>query len=154
VSVQRLSRLGICVSDLERSLRFYRDALGFNEESRLKVTGDDSARLLDIDGGNVEAVFLKRDGTCIELLFYPDAGCDGAGAPRPMNGAGLSHLAFRVEDLDQACLAVEQYGGKLLQSSRVENKHWGTRVIFATDPDGLRLELLQAPGDPDNLPGT
>ena len=51
MSVQRLSHIGVCVSDLERSVKFYRDALGFRELSRLAVEGAESERLLDIEGG-------------------------------------------------------------------------------------------------------
>ena len=43
MSIQRLSHIGICVSDLQRSLGFYRDALGFRELSRIAVEGAESA---------------------------------------------------------------------------------------------------------------
>ena len=70
MTVQRLSHIGICVSDLERSVRFYRDVLGFEEMSRLQVKGAEAERLLQLAGGELQAVYLQRDGTRIELLFY------------------------------------------------------------------------------------
>jgi catechol 2,3-dioxygenase-like lactoylglutathione lyase family enzyme len=39
MAVRRFSHLGLCVADLERSLRFYRDGLGFRERSSLDVGG-------------------------------------------------------------------------------------------------------------------
>ncbi len=153
MQVQRLSHIGICVSDLERSVAFYRDALGFTELSRLTVSGEDSARLLDIEGGALEAVYLERDGTRIELLYYPDAGHRAVDAPRPMNRVGLTHLSFRVADLDAVVSDIDKLGGNCMDGTRIANEDWGTGAVFVTDPDGLRIELLQAPGDPDSLPG-
>jgi len=153
MSVQRLSHIGICVSELERSVAFYRDALGFEEISRLEVAGPESARLLQLEGGAVHAVYLQRDGTRIELLFYPQDGHQGAGAPAPMNRLGLTHLSLRVADLDAVVAAVASLGGASLDATRIDNDAWRSKAVFVTDPDGLRIELLQAPGDPNALPG-
>ena len=48
MQVQRLSHIGICVTDLEASVAFYRDALGFSELSRLEVSGSEAERLLEL----------------------------------------------------------------------------------------------------------
>ena len=71
MSVQRLSHIGICVSELERSVLFYRDVLGFRELSRLRIKGPEPERLLHIAGGELQAVYLQRDGTRIELVQAP-----------------------------------------------------------------------------------
>jgi len=152
--LQRLSHIGICVSELERSVRFYRDVLGFEELSRLQVKGPEAERLLNIDGGELQAAYLQRDGTRIELLYYPVVGHEGRATPRPMNRLGFTHFSLRVADLDSVITAVEQGGGSTLTETRVDNETWGSKVVFVTDPDGLRIELLQAPGDPNALPGS
>jgi catechol 2,3-dioxygenase-like lactoylglutathione lyase family enzyme len=69
-SIQRFSHVGICVSDLDRSLAFHRDALGFREVGRLDVTGEAPETLLGLRDVALEAVFLERDGVRIELLHY------------------------------------------------------------------------------------
>jgi glyoxylase I family protein len=153
MTVQRLSHIGICVSDLERSVRFYCDVLGFEELSRLQVKGEASERLLQLPGGELEAVYLQRDGTRIELLFYPVAGHECATTPRPMNRLGFTHLSLRVADIDAVVAAISESGGDNLAETRVDNPRWGTKAMFVTDPDGLRIELLQVPGDPNTLPG-
>ncbi len=154
MKVQRLSHIGICVSQLERSLVFYRDVLGFRELSRLTVTGPQAEQLLDIKGVELQAVYLERDGTRIELLYYPVGGHPGPAGPGPMNRLGLTHLSFRVADLDAVVEAAQQAGGECLRASIVANEAGQTKAVFITDPDGLRIELLQAPGDPDALPGS
>jgi glyoxylase I family protein len=152
MNVQRLSHIGICVSELERSVAFYRDALGFVEASRLQVSGPESERLLELKGGAVHAVYLQRDGTCIELLYYPGAGHQGAQTPRPMNALGFTHLSLRVADIDAVIAAVESGGGACLAHTRISNEAWRSEAVFVTDPDGLRIELLQTLGDPGALP--
>ena len=135
-------------------MHFYRDVLGFEELSRLQVTGPEAERLLSIDGGELQAVYLQRDGTRIELLYYPVAGHEATATPRPMNRLGFTHLSLRVADLEAVAAAIEQGGGVNLAQTRVDNAAWGSKAVFVTDPDGLRIELLQAPGDPDALPGS
>ena len=154
MNVQRLSHIGICVSELDRSVAFYRDALGFTEISRLRLVGPEVARLLQLDSGALQAVYLQRDGTRIELLHYPQDGHLGARGPAPMNRLGLTHLSLRVADLDAVVAAVKALGGACLDATRIDNDAWRTKAVFVTDPDGLRIELLQAPGNPDALPGT
>lgn len=154
MTVQRLSHIGICVSDLERSVRFYCDILGFKELSRLQTKGPEPERLLNIAGGELQAVYLQRDGTRIELLYYPVAGHLSNDTPLPMNRLGFTHLSLRVADLDAIVAAIVHGGGVNLADTRIDNVAWGSRAVFVTDPDGLRIELLQTPGDPDALPGS
>jgi len=154
MAVQRLSHLGLCVSDLERSVRFYHDVLGFAERSRLEMAGTPAERLLAIPGVKLRAVYLERDGTRLELLHYDAPGAVGAPEPRPMNALGFTHLSLRVEDLAGLAPRIEAAGGKLLDATRVEIPEARTVAVFATDPDGTRLELIEAPGDPAIQPGT
>ncbi len=96
------SHVGVCVSDLERSLAFYRDTLGFREVRRLDVSGDETETLLGLQDVDLQAVFLELDGITLELLHYVSPGVRGAGEPRPMNALGLTHLSLRVPDLEAA----------------------------------------------------
>ena len=150
--VLRLSHIGLCVSDLERSVVFYR-ALGFKERARLHVSGEPSAQLLELEEVDLSAVYLERDGTRIELLHYPSPGHVGDGAARPMNALGLTHLSLRVDDLDAVASALVEAGGRILECSRIGLPAVKMGALFATDPDGTRIELVEAPGDPHALPG-
>lgn len=151
-TVQRLSHIGICVSDLARAQSFYQ-ALGFEARGRLRATGAATETLLELPGVRLDAVYLERDGTRIELLHYEAPASRGDGTPRPMNALGLTHLSLRVGDLDEALAAIRAAGGSEIHASRIELPEARTRVVFATDPDGTRIELVEAPGDPAALPG-
>lgn len=150
MSVRRLTHLGICVSDLERSLAFYRDALGFTEVGRFRDDHGYSSQLLELDDVRVEAVYLERDGWRIELLCFAQPPVVGTGERRAINALGLTHLSFVVEDLEAALRAVVRHGGAVVEHTRMEMR---SKAIFATDPDGTRLELIERAGDPMVIPG-
>ena len=146
--------MGICVADLERSLRFYCDGLGFSERGRLDVAGPEASTLLGLPDAKLRAVYLERDGTRIELLWFAAPSAAAAPpAPRPVNQPGLTHLSFRVADLDATLAALTAAGGVALPETRIHNPAFRSGAVFLTDPDGTRIELVEAPGDPAALPG-
>ena len=77
MGILRLSHIGICVSDLESALAFYRDGLGFRELSRLDVSGTAADTLLELPGTQLRAVYLERDAVRIELLWFEEPGDPG-----------------------------------------------------------------------------
>ncbi len=153
MSVQRLTHLGLCVSHLERSLAFYEEVLGFQEVGRFSGDGEPSASLVELRDLQLRAIYLERDGWRLELLHFPSPGSIGTGERRPMNLLGLTHLSFRVADLDAVLAAVESHGGQVLKHTCLDSGT-GVRAIFALDPDGTRLELIEGPGDPNAIPGS
>lgn len=149
--VEHVSHLGLCVADLDRAARFYREGLGFRERSRIEVAGETSSRLLGLEGAALRGLYLERDGLRLELLQFDAPGPRTLETPRPMNGLGLTHLSLRVSDLDTLTPALVAAGGRVLEESRIEAGP--VKALFLLDPDGTRLELLEAPGDPSRLPG-
>ncbi len=140
--------VGICVRDLERSVRFYRGGLGFEEAGRLEISGEPTATLLEIPDAELHAVYLERDSLRIELLHYPRPGAVGSPEPRPMNQLGLTHLAVRVESLDDAIAKLIPLGAKVLEQTRVRNDEFDADLVYVTDPDGTRIECVETPNDP------
>jgi catechol 2,3-dioxygenase-like lactoylglutathione lyase family enzyme len=138
----RLTHLGLCVADLERSLRFYIDGMGFEEIGRMFTDEPDSGKILEVDGAAVELVYLTRDGFRIELIDFRSPGVETTEPRRPVNRVGLTHLAFRVDDLDAWCERIRGAGGTVLDhtASRFAT---GNRGIMVVDPDGTRVELIE-----------
>lgn len=148
MSFDYVMHFGICVQDLERSIRFYRDGLGFQEAGRLMVEGEPTATMLGLPELELHAIYLDRGGFRIELLHYPKPGAVGAAEARPMNQLGLTHMALRVKDLEVAIRAVEAHGGRVLPETRVHNESYAAHLVYAIDPDGTRLELVETAEDP------
>ena len=141
----RFTHVGLCVSDLDRSVSYYCDVLGFTEVARrLNVTDEGSAGLLGLSALDVELVYLERDGIRIELIWYRVPGHEGDGIPRPMNLLGPTHLAFRVGDFDELCRKIEAGGGTVL-SHTTTTFGFGNRGVMTLDPDGIRVELIERP---------
>lgn len=151
MSVQRFSHVGICVSNLERSLRFYRDLLGFREQYGFDF-GPQFGRLMELEGVIGRSLFLERDGVRIELLTYEHPTATGTGERRPMNELGVTHFGVRVSDLAGVVETLRQAGVEILDHTRlsIEGADAGEPArewVFVTDPDGVRVELIQLPGD-------
>lgn len=142
-----LSHLGICVSDLERSLRFYVEGLGFEPVASHRV-GDEFAALLELDGVALESRMLARDGVTIELLGFARPRPCGSPERRPMNQLGLTHLSLRVDDLDAVAREIERFGGAVVGHTRTTIEAGSARLefVYCTDPDGVRIELMDLPG--------
>ena len=153
MSVLRITHVGICVSDVERSLHFYRDLLGFAYRSELRVQGEPSDTLLRLRGVDLRAVYLERDGTRIELLYYAAPGTVGDAAPRPMNQRGLTHLSLRVDSLADTLATLRAAGVRGLEETHINLPDFGAAAIFIADPDGTLIELVQSPGDLEAPPG-
>jgi len=153
MALLRLTHIGVCVSDLQRSLPFYRDLLGFTYRSELQVAGEPSDTLLQLPNVDLHAVYLERDGVRLELLHYRSPGHRGDGAPRQMNALGLTHLSFRVDNLAATREALEAAGVRVLERTHIDIPAFEAAAIMVTDPDGTLIELVQAPGDISAPPG-
>ena len=92
------SHFGICVSDLDRSLRFYCDGLGFTQAEQHQI-GPDFAVLMELDDVELTSQFIRKGDTTIELLAFVVPSPEGDPVRRAINHLGLTHLSFRVDDL-------------------------------------------------------
>lgn len=148
MGIQGFSHFGVCVSDPERSMRFYCDLLGFETVSKLVVSDPNSTQLCGLKDMELHAYFLQRDGVRIELLHYKAPGHEGQGLARPMNGLGLTHFAMRVQGLDEILAAARAAGFEVMEETHIQNPELHSSVAFVLDPDGTRVELIELPGDP------
>jgi catechol 2,3-dioxygenase-like lactoylglutathione lyase family enzyme len=133
-----VNHVGHCVADLERSKRFYIEALGFQPWFEMSPPDDPTDRLLGLPSPvGAQCAYLRMGEFVLELLHFADAGT--ADAPgRVMNNIGLTHLSFAVDDIAVAKERVEQYGGTVITETDIG------AAVFVRDPDGQLLELLPA----------
>lgn len=134
------SHYGICVSDLDRAKRFYTDALGFTLAEDFTV-GSEFAALMGLDDVSLTSQFLEKDGVRLELLFFGTPDAVGEATMRPINQLGLTHLSFRVDDVDEVAALVAEHGGTVHPDTRTT---MGTLdFVYCSDPDGTRVELMK-----------
>ncbi len=116
------------VTDIEASLRFYRDALGLTVLSRK-----------DNEAGRYTLVFLAAPGdekAQIELTYNWPAP-DGT-AEAYTGGRNFGHVAYAVDDIYATCRRLMDHGVTISRPPR------DGRMAFVRSPDGISIELLQA----------
>jgi len=123
VNAVRLNHAVLFVSDLERSLAFYRAAFDMQLVAREPRA-------------NAAFLRLPLSGN------HHDLGLFGVGAqpPRPRGSIGLYHLAWQVDtidDLERARTALAELGALTGESS-----HGATKSLYAADPDGNEFEVM------------
>lgn len=134
-----VSHMGLCVSDLDRALRFYCEGLGFEPLIKYDI-GNEFANTLEVDGDvRLISQMIARDGLMIELLHYLSPGVTGAPSAS-RNVLGFTHLSFNVDDVDATVAKLVEYGGTLVESTRTKNETGD--LVFVADPDGTRIELM------------
>jgi catechol 2,3-dioxygenase-like lactoylglutathione lyase family enzyme len=89
---------------------------------------------------------LARDDVRIELLHWHDREPGGDGERRAMTGRGMTHLAFRVDAVDELFELAAGRGGASYPATRTD-LGGGVSVVYLTDPDGTRIECMA--GVPD-----
>jgi predicted enzyme related to lactoylglutathione lyase len=111
----------LTVSDLQRSLTFYRDVVGFTVDRKFEREG------------RLAAVALKAGA--VELLLGQDDGAKGEGR---VKGEGFSLQITTSQDVDALAKRIQDRGG-LLTTEPADV--WGARVFRMQDPDGFRLTI-------------
>jgi catechol 2,3-dioxygenase-like lactoylglutathione lyase family enzyme len=135
----------ITVSDLDRSVAFYRDLLGLDlvltEES--ERSSDDRSGNLGVSGAKVKLAILNAGNTQVELIEYVTA--QGRPFDRKNNDVGATHIAFQVEDIDATYQSLLDQGVRFtappttIPAGPMEGWKW----TYFFDPDGVSLEIIQ-----------
>jgi glyoxylase I family protein len=147
---QTFSHVGVCVSDLDRSTAFYTGVLGFRELFTVEL-GPEVAATMEIEG-RFTSRMLTRGDLRVELLHWIEPEAGGERSRRPMNQLGMTHLCFRVENIDDLFTAAERLGGHVHQDTLSVIEGAGldggpVKTIYLSDPDGVRIECIS--GTPD-----
>jgi glyoxylase I family protein len=151
MGIAGFSHIGLCVSDLEVSSRFYEEVLGFRPLYSLDFTNDEVAATMEQPGAFTSRM-LVRDDVRIELLWWQNLEPEGERTRRPMTRLGFTHLSFRVDRIDDLFEAVVRCGGAVWpETMSVLGDPAGpgepVRLCYLTDPDGTRIEVMS--GTPD-----
>ncbi len=147
--VASFSHAAICSRDLERSLAFYRDALGF------RVVLD---QVQDTTRGGLPHVYKSRhasrrtvhltcgDGDEPFLVITTHPGDPPDGEPIKLDQVGISHLAFAVDDLEAFTREMLTKGAKTCGPvDAFKNAKTGNVTsVFFFDPDGILVQFDQA----------
>ena len=148
-----LEHVGLTVSDLEGSVKFYTEVLGFSLLRKTTTNAylhlDDQLLELTQCRSSVDVGVPEGPEDCDERLYC---------------AVGITHLGFRVDDMDQAIAKIEELGGQLITAPHefepqieyvveasdeklrraarpVGRTNW--KIAMFSDPDGIILEVLE-----------
>ena len=130
--ITTIHHVGIVVSDLDRSLTWYRDHLGFELRARTSVP-DIGLEFAYITRGDFELELFMQRGS------HPAPDQDVFQA---FHQQGIPHLAFGTEDLDATYQWAGTSGLKVLLELQI-NEAMGVRYFFIVDPDGIQIEFVE-----------
>jgi catechol 2,3-dioxygenase-like lactoylglutathione lyase family enzyme len=142
-----LHHTGLTVSDLQRSLQFWRDALGMEVLFEQEKVGGYIEAIVGEPGAHVRMAHLAfgGEGTRIELFEYV-APPGGRHIQRPAD-VGFCHVCVACDDLDERLERLVAAGGTAF-SKPVEvdtGVNRGGRGVYLRDPDGHVVELFERP---------
>ena len=139
---------GFTVANIERSLAFWRDVLGFELSHRAHHTGALASDVTGVEGAEILIAVLKGHGHKIELLEYLAPADRKRVDLRPCD-VGSVHVALTVDNLDATLSAIAASGWNAAGQPQTltTGPNTGKRVAYVRDPDGTTIELMQPPPD-------
>lgn len=148
-SLTGLHHLGLTVSDIERSITFYRDLLGMELiRRRPRVTADYVSRQTGYDGVELSVASFRvspATGQSIEIVQYLTH--IGQPSDPATNRPGSSHICLLVDDLQASYDDLRAKGVRFTSEPVLitAGPNKGGWVIYFQDPDGYALELFEPP---------
>jgi len=139
--IRDIRHTGIVVEDLEASIRFYRDLLGFVTVRQMEESGDYLDNILAIKGIEVTTIKMTApDGQMIELLKFHSHPREKK--QRKANDIGITHIALTVNNLDDAYHSLKAKGIKF-NSCPKQSPDGYAKVAFCLAPEGTYIELVE-----------
>ena len=152
--------IGIHVADIERSIRFYTQMLGFTLFVRRESTEAYARQVCGYPGARLQQAMLTFPGDTappgtglfLEIFEYQDV--EKAAVDSSPANPGTAHFCLKVDDLDglSADLAAQgvAFVSPVVRQTGGVNK--GGKVVYARDPDGIVIELIELVRDPSAIP--
>ena len=144
-TIDGLFHVGVTVSDMERALEFYRDALGLQVRSDGVRAGESVEPVVGVRPESMRSVFLSIPGSTTMLELFEYRGIDREpNRMRPCD-TGFAHFCLYVPDLQAVWERVTGLGHRSIRAPfRVTSgPHTGAMAVYLLDPDGFAVELYQ-----------
>ena len=145
MTIQRMDHVGIVVDDLAAATAFFVE-LGLELQGEGSVEGDWVDRIVGLDGVRTDLAFVQTpDGHArLELIKFHTPPGRGGDRQEPANTPGIRHLAFAVDDIDDAVARLQARGAELV--GEVERYEDIYRLCYVRGPEGIIVELAERIG--------
>lgn len=136
---KKIDHIGIAVRDLDNSISIYQNVLGATLIDRYRS---------DAIGVESEIAIIEMNGDRIELLSPTNNSTSPIARFIKQKGKGVHHIAYHVENLDEALKELDELGIRTLVDTLRINKH-GRRLIYLNpaDTEGTIIEYCDYPNE-------
>lgn len=139
--IKNIRHTGIVVDNLDSSLFFYCDILGFKITKRMDESGKYIDAMSSLNGIKVTTIKMAAPcGQLIELLKFHSH--PEKQKPKSINDIGIAHIAFEVEDLDTEYNRLKGEGVRFNSSPQLSSDGYA-KVAFCKAPEGTFIELVE-----------
>mgnify|MGYP001381742247 FL=1 len=139
--IKEVRHIGIVVTNMENSLKFYRDQLGLKIIKDMDEQGNYLDNMLSLNDVRVRTVKLSanENTTLVELLEFESHNDNKI---RNFYTIGASHVAFTVDDIEKLYVNLSE---KNIKFNAIPQKSPDglVKVTFCKDPDGTPIELVE-----------
>ncbi len=140
--IKSMRHIGLVVQDMERSLDFWCNLLGFCIAKELKESGPHIDAMLGLDKAQLTTVKLAApDGNLIELLQFHSHPGMPAWTGKP-DSTGFTHVAMTVDSLDDMCKKLSEKGFFCISKPQFSPDGYA-KVVFVIGPEGVLLEFVE-----------
>ena len=138
-----VDHVSFTVSDMDRSLTFYGEGLGFELLSDRTVEGKFPETVTALEGARMRIAHLQAHGQRLELIEYL-APKGQSPAPRTCD-VGSAHICFIVDDIGGVMEKLRSCGARFVSEAMavVGGPNEGNQMVYFLDPDGIPMELTQ-----------
>ncbi|ADP80781.1 VOC family protein [Pseudofrankia inefficax] len=144
-----VTSLGVSTGDLEMSVLFYTEGLGFERVGAAEF-GDVFAALCEVEPPmRARSQIVAKGAVRLQFLEWTKPG-PSPRAPLPRNVVGLTHLSCAVRDLGTIVARLVALGGTVLEDTRtrIPLGRGTVEIVCVADPNGVRIELAEYPERP------
>jgi methylmalonyl-CoA/ethylmalonyl-CoA epimerase len=130
--LEKINHIGIAVPSLDEALPFYRDNLGMSFQG-IEEVAEQKVKVAMLQIGEAKIELLEPTGPESPVARFIEK-----------NGPGIHHLAYEVDDIEQAIARLEQQGVKMIDRTPRNGAH-GTLIAFVhpKSSGGVLTELCQ-----------
>jgi glyoxylase I family protein len=148
--INGIHHIAISTPELNRSVRFYTDILGFEliGEYDWKVGDETMDQVMDLKGSSGKYMMLKKTNALLEIFEFATPAPSPVRGQRPVFECGISHISLDVVDLDAEYERLRAQGMSF-HSPPMDFDHGALRATYGRDPDGNVIELIEYI-DPDH----
>ena len=134
--------VGIVVNDLEKSIHFWQELIGFKIVSDNIEPSPYIEELLSLNATNLRTVkFSDNKGFIVELLKF-DPSSNESDWQGDLSSTGLTHIALTVENVEQLVNKLNEFSYTSL-SKIMKSPNGQVKVVFINGPENLKLEMVE-----------